>query len=228
VDFLEVGFPFSDPVADGEVLERASQEALKAGAMGDFIEGFREARSIFKGPMYIMTYSNIVYNRGLSQFMDRVGPISGLILADLPLREIPFFEKGTRSASVNIIRFLTPESRSEDIALALRGARDFIYFVSKRGPQGAASSWMKRRGEDRPRPGKGRPVYVGFGIREKRDVALACSVADGAIIGTKAVSELGLRHRPVHGFPRLIEGLGASFPFFRRLAGRSGIEHHHD
>jgi tryptophan synthase alpha chain len=191
VDFLEIGFPFSDPVADGEVLERASQEALKHGAMGDFIEGFREARAIFKGRMYIMTYSNIVYSRGVAQFIERVGPVSGLILADLPLREIPLFEKGIKGASTNIIRFLTPESRSEDIALALRGARDFIYFVSKRGTTGGG---FELDGETREKigrvRGRGVPVYVGFGIQEKRDVDNAYRVADGAIIGTKAVVEL--------------------------------------
>ncbi len=191
VDFLEIGFPFSDPVADGEVLERASQEALKHGRLGDFIAGFREARAIFKGRMYIMTYANIVYSRGVSQFIHRVGPVSGLILADLPLREIPFFEKSMRGASVNIIRFLTPESRFEDIALALKGARDFIYFVSKRGTTGGG---FELDGETREKigrvRGKGVPVYVGFGIQEKRDVDAACRAADGAIIGTKAVAEL--------------------------------------
>jgi tryptophan synthase alpha chain len=191
VDFLEIGFPFSDSVADGEVLERASREALRHGAMGDFIEGFREARAIFQGRMYIMTYANIVYSRGVSQFIHRVGPASGLILADLPLREIPLFEKGMRGTSVNIIRFLTPESRFEDIALALRGARDFIYFVSKRGTTGGGfeldEETEEKIGHVR---GRGVPVYVGFGIREKRDVDSACKVADGAIIGTKAVSEL--------------------------------------
>jgi tryptophan synthase alpha chain len=191
VDFIEIGFPFSDPVADGEVLERASQEALKHGTMGGFIEGFKEARTIFEGPMYIMTYSNVVYSRGVSQFIRRVGPVSGLILADLPLREIPFFEKGIKGASVNIIRFLTPESRSVDIASALRGARDFIYFVSKRGTTGGGFELDEETREKIAGVrGRGVPVYVGFGIQEKRDVALACSVADGAIIGTKAVAEL--------------------------------------
>ena len=191
VDFLEVGFPFSDPVADGEVLERASLAALKAGTMSDFIAGFRDARAIFSGPVYIMTYTNIVYSRGASRFLDWVGPVNGLILADLPLREIPLFEKGMKGASASLIRFLTPESRPEDITLALKGARDFIYFVSKRGTTGGSfeldDQTRQKIGTVR---GRGVPVYVGFGIRERRDVDLACAVADGVIIGTKAVSEL--------------------------------------
>ncbi len=204
VDFLEVGFPFSDPVADGEALERASHEALRHGGIADFIEAFREARAIFAGPLYIMTYANVVYSRGVGRFMKRVGALNGLILADVPLRELPFFEKETNGAPVNIIRFLTPESRPEDIALALKKARDFIYFVSKRGTTGGAFELDKETREKIGQVrGKGVPVYVGFGIREKQDVALAYSVADGAIIGTKAVSELE------HGIGRFREFLAS-------------------
>ena len=114
-----------------------------------------------------------------------------MIRADLPLREIPFFEKGIKGASVNIIRFLTPESRERDVTLALKGARDFIYFVSKRGTTGGAFELDAETREKHARiRGKGVDVYVGFGIREKKDVDFACASADGAIIGTKAVSEL--------------------------------------
>jgi tryptophan synthase alpha chain len=191
VDFLEVGFPFSDPVADGEVIEKASHEVLKRATMYDIIECFREARAIFEGATYIMTYTNIVYCRGPARFIDRVGPASGLILADLPLREIPRFEKGVKG--LNLIRFLTPESRPGDIASALKGAKDFIYFISKRGTTGGRFELDGQTREKISRVrGRGVPVYLGFGIRDRKDLISAGRVADGAIIGTKAVSALGL------------------------------------
>jgi tryptophan synthase alpha chain len=205
VDFLEIGFAFSDPVADGALLERASFEVLKRYRLGDFITSFHEARALFTRKIYIMTYSNIVYSQGLASFIRRVAPLSGLILADLPLREIPLLERGLKNDSVSLIRFLTPESRDRDMALALKGARDFIYFVSKRGTTGGAfdldSQTQEKIGRVR---GKGVDVYVGFGIRDKKDFDLACTAADGAIIGTKAVKEL---EQGIDAFRRFIGSL---------------------
>ena len=136
VDFLEVGFPFSDPVADGEILERASYETLKWYNLDDSAKSLRTAREIFPGRVYVMTYANILYSVGIETFADKVGPVTGVILADLPLREIGFFEKQLAGKGINLVRFLTPESRADDIDRALRGANDFIYFISKRGTTG--------------------------------------------------------------------------------------------
>jgi tryptophan synthase alpha chain len=191
VDFLEVGFPFSDPVADGDVLERASQTVLKEHNVDDFIVALHKARAIFTGSLYVMTYTNIVYSLGMAAFVRRLGPLAGLILADLPLREIGAFEKGLKGSGANIIRFLTPESRAEDVASALAGARGFIYFVSKRGTTGGAFNLDEEtRGKVAAIRGNGVDVFIGFGIQEKQDVEIAYAVADGAIIGTRAVSEL--------------------------------------
>jgi tryptophan synthase alpha chain len=191
VDFLEIGFPFSDPIADGDTLEKACYETLQKHDFNDTVESFREVQSIFKGKIYIMTYTNIVYSMGIDNFAAKVGKISGIILADLPLREIGPFEKGFKKHGINVIRFLTPESRDEDINRAVKSARDFIYFVSKRGTTGGAFALDE---ETREKIGQvkasGREVFVGFGIKDKQDVKLACEVADGAIIGTKAVLEL--------------------------------------
>jgi tryptophan synthase alpha chain len=191
VDFLEVGIPFSDPVADGDVLERAAQAALKDRDVDDFVEALHEARAVFSGSLYAMTYANIVYSLGMAAFVKRLGPLAGLILADLPLREIGAFEKGLKGSAVNLIRFLTPESRTEDVASAVAGAKGFIYFVSKRGTTGGAfdldSETKKKIAAVR---GKGTDVFIGFGIQEKRDLEIAYGVADGAIIGTRAVAEL--------------------------------------
>jgi tryptophan synthase alpha chain len=191
VDFLEIGFPFSDPIADGDTLERACYETLQKYKFNDTVESFKEVQRIFKGKIYIMTYTNIVYSMGIDSFVERVGKIAGIILADLPLREIKPFEKGFKKHGINVIKFLTPESRDEDIKRAVKSARDFIYFVSKRGTTGGAFVLDEETKEKIGRvKASGKEVFVGFGIKDRQDVKLACEVADGAIIGTKAVMEL--------------------------------------
>jgi tryptophan synthase alpha chain len=205
VDFLEIGFPFSDPIADGDTLEKASYETLQKYDFNDTVDSFKEVQGIFKGKIYIMTYTNIVYSLGIDNFSERVGRISGIILADLPVREIRPFEKGFKKHGINVIRFLTPESREDDIKHAVKNARDFIYFVSKRGTTGGEFALDE---ETREKIGRvkesGKEVFVGFGIKDSTDVKLACEVADGAIIGTKAVSEL---ESGVDQFRKYIAGL---------------------
>jgi tryptophan synthase alpha chain len=205
VDFLEVGFAFSDPVADGDLLERASFEVLKKYTIDDFFENLHAAQQLFKGKTYIMTYTNLVYHNGIAEFARRAGTIDGLILADLPLREMRRFELGLKGTGVNLIRFLTPESRDEDVASALKGARGFIYFVSKRGTTGGGFELDKetKRKISLVR-GKGVDVYVGFGIQNRHDMEAAYQAADGAIIGTKAVAEL---ERGIGYFRDFLRGL---------------------
>lgn len=205
VDFLEIGFPFSDPIADGDMLEKACYETLQKYDFNDTVDSFKEAQSIFKGRLYIMTYTNIVYSLGIDNFAERVGKISGIILADLPLREIGPFEKGFKKHGINVIRFLTPESRDEDIKRAVKSARDFIYFVSKRGTTGGAFALDEETREKIGRvKASGKEVFVGFGIKDRKDVELAFQYADGAIIGTKAVSEL---EEGIERFATYIKGL---------------------
>lgn len=203
VDFLEIGFAFSDPVADGDLLERASFEVLKTNRMGDFFESLREARRLYSGKIFIMTYTNLIYHHGVPDFLKESGKIDGLILADLPLREIRRFEQGLKGTGVSLIRFLTPESRKEDIVSALKGAGGFIYFVSKRGTTGGDF----QLDEETKRKialvrGKGVDVYIGFGIQNRNHVQTVYQAADGAIIGTKAVAELERGIEPFKGFLR--------------------------
>ncbi len=207
VDFLEVGFPFSDPVADGDVIERAAQASLKRYTADDLFEGLRQARAIFSRRLYIMTYTNIVYHNGAGSFISRTGPFDGLILADLPLREMPSFEERMKGTHMNLIRFATPESRPGDITSAVKGAKDFVYFVSKRGTTGGTfcldDETRKKIGLVR---GKGIDVYLGFGIRNRKDVASAYEAADGAIIGSEAVSILEQGPDRFRSFLRDVKG----------------------
>jgi tryptophan synthase alpha chain len=191
IDFLEIGFPFSDPVADGDILERAACETLEEYDFEDSIESLKDARRIFKGRVYVMTYTNVVYGIGVDAFAEKVGRIQGIILADMPCREAGMFDKGFKKHGIGVVRFLTPESRDEDMEAAVMVGTDFIYFVSKRGTTGGGFALHEETiAKIRRVRGRGVDVYIGFGIKEKKDVDLAWSAADGAIIGTKAVEEL--------------------------------------
>jgi tryptophan synthase alpha chain len=206
VDFIEVGFAFSDPVADGDLLENAAHAVLKDNTVDDFIESFHAARRLFKGKLYIMTYANIVYGNGIAAFVQRVKGCDGLIVADLPVREVPRIEAQLEGSSTSLIRFVTPESRPEDVEAAMKGAREFIYFISKRGTTGGAFALdSEAREKLRGIRGRGVDVCIGFGVQTKQDVRKVFKVADGAIIGTKAVAELE-------------RGIGAFSEYLRRLA----------
>jgi len=207
VDFLEVGFPFSDPVADGDLLEKASYETLKHFGFNDFVESLREAASRFRRPVYVMTYANVLYGVGTEKFAEKIGPVRGVILADVPLRETDLFEKPLARYGINLVRFLTPESRAEDIERALKGSKDFTYFVSKRGTTGGGFSLDGETiAKIKNARGKGSEVCIGFGIKTRKDVELAFEAADGAIVGTRAVEALEAGIREFEGLVRELMG----------------------
>jgi tryptophan synthase alpha chain len=118
------------------------------------------------------------------------------------------FKQGLKSTKMSIVRFLTPESRDEDMVLALEeGAGGFIYFISKRGTTGGSFELD----EETKRTialvqGKGVDVFIGFGIQDRQDLETACQAADGAIIGTKAVAQLERGIEPFKDFLRGLKG----------------------
>ncbi|MGC8502794.1 tryptophan synthase subunit alpha [Desulfurella sp.] len=186
VDFLEIGIPFSDPIADGEILEKAAFECLSKYDTQDFFESLFEVKKLFKKRLYVMTYANIAYS--LKDELKNYNKIlNGIILADLPVREAINFEK---QLDCNIIKFATPESRKNDLDLAIKNTKDFIYFISKRGITGGNFSLESQTIEKINYCRKQAKVYLGFGIRNASDVKEASKIADGVIIGTQAAIEL--------------------------------------
>ncbi len=187
VDFLEVGFAFSDPIADGPALESAAFEVLKQYNIYDFLESLDEVKKIFKKDIYIMTYANIFYSYGFDRFKKHLGGIKGLIVADVPLRESALFEENLHS---NIIKFVTPESRLSDIDLAIEKSNDFIYFISKRGITGGNFKLEEETITKINYCRQKSKVYLGFGIKSASDIKIASNFCDGVIIGTHAVLAL--------------------------------------
>ncbi len=190
-DFLEVGVPFSEPVADGPYLSAVSKRAVDMGInlreAIDWLSGYRGRMR-----MYVMTYANILWAYGLeraSYDLGRAG-VRGVIVADLPNSFHWFLrERGFR---LPIIPFATPESREKDIEPVAGVDADFLYFVSVRGTTGSGFA-LDSELESKlsfVRSVVGKPVVLGFGISECEHVKAALKVADGFVIGTRAVKEL--------------------------------------
>ena len=191
VDFLEIGIPFSDPTADGDVIEKAALEVLERENMEDFYDALKSAREIFKRKLYVMTYANVVYANGIESFAKRFSFIDGVILADVPFRESRRFKNVFKRYDIGFVHFVTPETDFETLDRVKNSANDFIYFISIRGTTGGKFELYGDAIERLERlKGSGQDVVVGFGIKTGDDIKKACRYADGVVIGTEAIKRL--------------------------------------
>jgi len=191
VDILELGLPFSDPIADGPVIQKAGQRALKAGMNTDvFFRLAGKIRSKHKTPLACMTYYNLVLHRGLGRFtLDcRKVDIDALIIPELPVEESAPLLKACRKNDINLIMFVAPTTTEERMKRILKQANGFVYVVSVRGITGVRK---KLSNEVEPlirrirRINKNIPLAVGFGISNPEQVKSAIKAgADAAIVGS--------------------------------------------
>ncbi len=211
-DFLEVGLPFSDPVADGPSIEKAAAEMLRKGCtMARVYDSVKEIRKR-TGPesrIYIMTYANPVFGRGIGNFARQANAagIDGAVLPDIPYVESGRFKAPFARHEMEYIHFITPENSSEQIREIAGAARGFLYFVSIRGITGGElyiDADTKKKATLARRKSSV-PVVMGFGIRDAASAASALEHADGFIMGTKAVELLNSG------------GIGALSSFFQAL-----------
>ena len=183
IDFVEIGLPFNDPVADGPVISGAINEVVKKNySVEDILEPAKEI--LRKKKLYIMTYANLVYNLSYKKFYD----FNGLIIADCPNRFHKFFYK--RGLKTPIIPFSTLETRESDLKYIKSSKADFVYFISIRGTTGGKVNlnskdiFKKLKAIKRSTIKK---VIFGFGIKAKSDIKKILKVADGFVIGTQTV-----------------------------------------
>ena len=191
-NFIELGLPFSDPLADGLIIKEAMKKTLnqefKYKESLDYI-----LNSVRDFPFYIMTYSNILYNWGLDKFsMMYQGKIKGVIVPDLPTAMIPFFRK--RGFTLPIVPFITLESREEDFKALEDSYSDFIYLISTRGITGSSVDFRNDElisliEQVRKFSNPTQKIVIGFGIKEKNDIEAVLTIADGAIIGSQIVQK---------------------------------------
>jgi len=192
-DIIELGVPFSDPLADGPTIQRASQRALAGGvtltAILDFLKGLRRQTDI---PIVLMGYYNPIYHYGVERFAEdaRTCGADGIIVPDLPPEEAGELVAAARKAGLDTIFLVAPTSTAERIEKIGSVSRGFIYYVSLAGVTGTrkelASGIAESVGNIRKQSDM--PVCVGFGISTPEHVRQVSRYADGAIVGSALVS----------------------------------------
>ncbi|MFZ7090262.1 tryptophan synthase subunit alpha [Primorskyibacter sp. 2E233] len=196
VDIIELGVPFTDPMADGETIQLAGQRALEGGmTLEKTLQMVRDFRASDNDtPIVLMGYYNPIYNRGVDKFLldAQEAGIDGLIVVDLPPEEDDELCIPAQKAGLNFIRLATPTTDDKRLPKVLQNTSGFVYYVSITGITGAAAAEAKDVGPEvaRIKAATDIPVIVGFGIRTpetSRDIA---SVADGCVVGSAIVSEI--------------------------------------
>ncbi|MEL6808919.1 MAG: tryptophan synthase subunit alpha [Pseudomonadota bacterium] len=202
VDVIELGLPFTDPMADGPTIQLAGQRALEAGMT---LERTLELARAFRAeddttPIVLMGYYNPIYSRGVERFLTdaKAAGIDGLIVVDLPPEEDSELCIPAQAAGLNFIRLATPTTDDKRLPAVLQNTSGFVYYVSITGITGAAEAEATDVGPEvaRIKGATDLPVIVGFGINTPEKSRAIASVADGAVVGSAIVSRIGAGDSP--------------------------------
>jgi len=195
-DVIELGMPFSDPMADGPAIQVASQRSLAAGgSLRDTLAMVREFRqSEDDTPIVLMGYFNPIYVYGVDEFLRdaRQAGVDGLIVVDLPPEEESELCLPALDAGVNFIFLTAPTTDDQRMGRVVRHASGFVYYVSITGITGTASAAAADIGAavERLRRHTELPIAVGFGIKTPEQAAEVAAVADAAVVGTALVNKV--------------------------------------
>ncbi len=195
-DIIELGMPFSDPMADGETIQKANIRALKNNAnMIQTLKMVQDFRSKNEStPIVLMGYYNPVLTYGLEKFANDAAKsgVDGLIIVDLPPEESKPLQTAIKKCSIDLIRLITPTTNESRLKTLLNGASGFLYYVSITGVTGAASANLnaiKPHIQD-IKTHTDLPVAIGFGIKTPDDAAKMGEIADGVVVGSSIVSTM--------------------------------------
>ncbi len=195
-DLIEIGCPFTDPMADGPIIQRASQRALAAGAtlaaaLG-MVRGFRDADEAT--PIVLMGYLNPILSYGPERFcVDAAAAgVDGLIVVDLPSEEAELLSGHAAREGLDIIRLVAPTTDDARLRHVLGGSSGFVYYVSITGITGtrSASAADLRAAIPRVRAATDLPIAIGFGVRTPAQAAEAAGVADAAVVASALIEIL--------------------------------------
>ncbi len=214
VDVIELGMPFTDPMADGPTIQAAGQRALAGGQTLqktlDMVAAFRKGDQTT--PVVMMGYYNPIYARGVDRFLaDAVAAgVDGLIVVDLPPEEDAELCLPARDVGLNFIRLATPTTDDRRLPKVLQNTSGFVYYVSITGITGAAAAQAAEVAPEvaRIKAKTDLPVIVGFGIRTPETARAIASVADGCVVGTAIVKQIE-EGRPVDAILSFVAGLAA-------------------
>ena len=193
-DLIELGIPFSDPTAEGPVIQGANLRALQAGTTTDKVfDLVREVRKDVSIPMVFMTYANVVFSYGAEKFISTCAAIGidGLILPDLPYEEKDEFLPICHKYGVDLISMIAPTSENR-IAMIAKEAEGFLYIVSSLGVTGTRSEIKTDLAAivKVVRENTKTPCAIGFGISTPEQAAKMAGIADGAIVGSAIIKLL--------------------------------------
>lgn len=192
-DIIELGVPFSDPIADGPTIQAADIRAMKHKiSLKDILKLVKDLRKKTEVPLVLMTYYNLFFNYGIEKFViqARKSGVDGVIAADLPIEEAGELKRYARKNNLDTIFLASPTSPSQRLKLIAKETRGFIYYVSLTGVTGA----RKKLPEDlifslkRLKRFTKKPIAVGFGISKPEHVRKIRRYADGAVVGSAIVS----------------------------------------
>ncbi len=193
-DVVEVGIPFSDPLADGPTIQRSTQAALEQGmTVAGVLQLVRDAQLSI--PVVLMTYVNPVLAYGVERFAAdaRAAGVAGALFTDLPAGAAPELERAMADAGLDVIRLVAPTTTDERLPTAVSGAGGFIYLISRLGVTGVRPDAPVDldRHVRRLRSVTRLPIAVGFGIGTPAQAAAAARWADGVVVGSALVEALG-------------------------------------
>lgn len=223
-DVIELGVPFSDPMADGPVIQLACERALKHGThlwqVLDMVRQFR--RKDAKTPVVLMGYLNPIEARGLDAFARRAKEcgVDGVLVVDLAIEEAPEFAPALKAQGLDCVFLLAPTSSGRRMQAIAREASGYIYYVSLKGTTGAATLDIGsvRRKLTEIRHATSLPIAVGFGVRDARTAAAVGRVADAVVVGSALVSEIEKFQKSPAVLPKK---LGAKLALMRKALDAS-------
>jgi tryptophan synthase alpha chain len=215
VDVVELGMPFTDPMADGPAIQRAGQRALDGGHTMNrtlaLVRAFRETDATT--PLVLMGYYNPIYSRGVPRFLTeaREAGVDGLIVVDLPPEEDDELCLPALASGIDFIRLATPTTDDRRLPRVLQNTSGFVYYVSITGITGAASANAAAVAPEvaRIKAATPLPICVGFGIRSPEAAAGIAGIADGAVVGSAIVERIGAGE-PVADILGFVRGLAAA------------------
>jgi tryptophan synthase alpha chain len=195
-DILEVGVPFSDPLADGPTIQRSTFDALRQGmTLAGTLELIRRAR--LSRPVVVFSYLNPILRYGLDRFLRDADAldVAGVLLTDLPAGSDRAVESTIQASPLDLIRLIAPTTRTERLEAAVQGAQGFVYVVARLGVTGATASLAEGLEPSiaRVRRATSLPVAVGFGVSTPAQARTIAEHADGVVVGSALVDALGAR-----------------------------------
>ena len=193
VDIIEIGMPFSDPMADGPTIQLSSNRALKKNiTLEDVFSLSMNAKKINKNlPIILMGYYNVILHYGIESFVKKCvsNGVDGLIVVDLQPEEDADLINLLNENDIKLIRLITPTTDEERLKLILKNASGFLYYVSVMGVTGQKSAdiYELEKSVKFIRQHTDLPIIPGFGIKSSRDVKNICRISDGAVVGSSII-----------------------------------------